>query len=72
MSVFAVGSADRLFYRLHISCVGLIHFWRMGVWAIPIVISLLTRSACRSLQRSVPHPPTEAPVGTAPGEETRA
>jgi ubiquinol-cytochrome c reductase cytochrome b subunit len=99
--VFAVGSTDRLFYRLHISYVGQIDFWRFGVWVIPIVVFFLTRSACRSLQRSEIHPlrawqgsvvrrlddgravvvaespdrtaarPTEPPVGTAPGEETR-
>ena len=60
--VFAVGSTDRLFYRLHISYVGQIDFWRFGVWVIPIVIFFLTRSATR---------PTEPLVGTAAREETR-
>lgn len=29
--IFAGGSTDRLFYRLHISYPGQIHFWRIGV-----------------------------------------
>jgi ubiquinol-cytochrome c reductase cytochrome b subunit len=54
--IFAVGSTDRLFFRLHISYVAQIHFWRVGVWVLPIIIFFLTRSACRSLQRSDAHP----------------
>ena len=54
--IFAVGSTDRLFYRLHISYTAQIHFWRAGVWVLPIVVFFLTRSACRSLQRSERHP----------------
>ena len=54
--VFAVGSTDRLFYRLGISYTGQIHFWRVGVFVLPILVFLLTRSACRSLQRSGAHP----------------
>jgi ubiquinol-cytochrome c reductase cytochrome b subunit len=54
--VFAVGSTDRLFYRLHISYQGQIDFWRIGVWVLPIVVFFITRSACRSLQRSKTHP----------------
>jgi ubiquinol-cytochrome c reductase cytochrome b subunit len=54
--IFAVGSTDRLFFRLHISYVAQIHFWRVGVWVLPIMIFFLTRSACRSLQRTGAHP----------------
>ena len=54
--VFAVGSTDRLFYRLHISYTAQIHFWRVGIWVLPIIVFLLTRSVCRSLQRSGAHP----------------
>ena len=54
--VFAVGSTDRIFYRLGISYTAQIHFWRVGVWIIPIVVFFVTRSACRSLQRSGAHP----------------
>jgi ubiquinol-cytochrome c reductase cytochrome b subunit len=54
--VFAVGSTDRLFYRLHISYSAQIHFWRVGVWVLPILVFFLTRSACRSLRRSEAHP----------------
>jgi ubiquinol-cytochrome c reductase cytochrome b subunit len=54
--IFAVGSTDRLFYRLGISYTGQIHFWRVGVWVIPVIVFLATRSVCRSLQRSGAHP----------------
>jgi ubiquinol-cytochrome c reductase cytochrome b subunit len=54
--VFAVGSTDRLFYRLDISYTAQIHFWRVGVWVLPIIVFFITRSACRSLQRSQAHP----------------
>ena len=54
--VFAVGSTDQLFYRLSISYTAQIHFWRVGVWVLPMIVFLITRSACRSLQRSEAHP----------------
>jgi quinol---cytochrome-c reductase cytochrome b subunit len=54
--IFAVGSTDRLFFRLHISYSAQIHFWRVGVWVLPIIVFFLTRSVCRSLQRSHSHP----------------
>jgi ubiquinol-cytochrome c reductase cytochrome b subunit len=54
--IFAVGSTDRLFYRLGISYSGQIHFWRVGVFVLPVVIFFLPRSACRTLQRSASHP----------------
>jgi ubiquinol-cytochrome c reductase cytochrome b subunit len=54
--IFAVGSTDRLFYRLGISYSGQIHFWRVGVFVLPVLIFFLTRSACRALQRSAAHP----------------
>jgi ubiquinol-cytochrome c reductase cytochrome b subunit len=56
VTVFAVGSTDRLFYRLHISYSGQIHFWRVGVWAVPVVVFLVTRAACRSLRATDAHP----------------
>jgi ubiquinol-cytochrome c reductase cytochrome b subunit len=54
--VFAVGSTDRLFYRLDISYTAQIHFWRVGIWVLPIIIFFLARSACLALQRSEAHP----------------
>jgi ubiquinol-cytochrome c reductase cytochrome b subunit len=54
--IFAVGSTDRLFYRLHISYPAQIHFWRVGVWVLPIIVFFVTRAVCRSLQRSGAHP----------------
>jgi ubiquinol-cytochrome c reductase cytochrome b subunit len=54
--VFAVGSTDRIFYQLHIPYTAQIHFWRVGIWILPIIVFFLTRSACRSLQRSGAHP----------------
>jgi ubiquinol-cytochrome c reductase cytochrome b subunit len=54
--IFAIGSTDRLFVRLDISYKAQIHFWRVGVWVIPIIVFFITRSACRSLRRSEAHP----------------
>ena len=54
--VFAVGSTDRIFYRLGISYTTQIHVWRVGIWVLPIVVFFVTRSACRSLQRTGSHP----------------
>jgi ubiquinol-cytochrome c reductase cytochrome b subunit len=54
--IFAVGATDRVFYRLHIDYVGEIHFWRAGVWILPIVVFFVTRSAARALARSDARP----------------
>ena len=54
--IFAVGSTDRLFYRLHISYTAQIHFWRAGVWILPIAVFFIVRSAARALRRSDAHP----------------
>jgi ubiquinol-cytochrome c reductase cytochrome b subunit len=54
--VFAVGSTDRLFYRMHISYSAQIHFWRVGIWVLPIIVFFITRAACRALKRSEGHP----------------
>ncbi len=54
--VFAVGSTDQIFVRLHISYTAQIQFWRVGIWVLPIVVFFATRSACRALKRSETHP----------------
>jgi len=54
--VFAVGSTDRLFYRMHISYSAQIHFWRVGIWVLPIIVFFITRAVCRALKRSEGHP----------------
>ena len=54
--VFYVGSTDRIFYRLDISYTAQIHFWRVGVFVLPLIVFFLTRSICRALQRSGTHP----------------
>jgi ubiquinol-cytochrome c reductase cytochrome b subunit len=54
--VFAVGSTDRLFFRLHISYQQQIHFWRVGVWVLPILVFFATRHFCLVLKRSETHP----------------
>ena len=54
--IFAVGSTDRLFYSLHISYPAQIHFWRVGVWVLPIIVFFAARAVCRSLQRTEAHP----------------
>jgi hypothetical protein len=70
--IFAGGSTDRLFYRLHISYPGQIHFWLIGVCDSDtdllhdeerVVIG-------ESPDRTEPQP-AEQPVDTAPGEESR-
>jgi ubiquinol-cytochrome c reductase cytochrome b subunit len=54
--IFAVGATDRVFFRLHISYVGEIHFWRIGVWVLPIIMFFVTRSGARTLARSEARP----------------
>jgi ubiquinol-cytochrome c reductase cytochrome b subunit len=54
--VFAVGSTDRIFYRLHISYTAQIDFWRVGIWVLPVLVFFATRSGARALQRSEAHP----------------
>jgi ubiquinol-cytochrome c reductase cytochrome b subunit len=54
--IFAVGATDRVYYRLHISYVGEIHFWRIGVWVLPIVVFVITRAVARALRRSEARP----------------
>jgi ubiquinol-cytochrome c reductase cytochrome b subunit len=54
--VFAVGSTDRIFYRLGISYSAQIDFWRIGIWVLPVIVFFAVRSACRSLQLSDAHP----------------
>jgi ubiquinol-cytochrome c reductase cytochrome b subunit len=54
--VFAVGSTDRIFYRLHVSYTAQIHFWRIGIWVLPVLVFFITRSGARALQRSGAHP----------------
>ena len=54
--IFAVGSTDRIFYRLHVSYTAQIHFWRAGIWVLPIIVFFITRSAGRALRRSEAHP----------------
>jgi ubiquinol-cytochrome c reductase cytochrome b subunit len=54
--IFVVGSTDRIFLALHVAYTGMIHFWRIGVWALPIIIFFITRSGARALKRSEAHP----------------
>jgi ubiquinol-cytochrome c reductase cytochrome b subunit len=54
--VFAVGSTDQIFYHLHISYTAQIHFWRAGIWVLPIIVFLVVRSGARALARSDAHP----------------
>ena len=42
MIIFAVGSTDRLFFRLGISYTAQIHFWRVGIWVLPVIIFAIT------------------------------
>ncbi|HET9721253.1 MAG TPA: cytochrome bc complex cytochrome b subunit [Solirubrobacteraceae bacterium] len=100
-AIYAAGSDDRIFYRLHINYTTQIHFWEAAIWVVPVVVFLVTRGVCKSLQRSSAHPlrawqgeivrrrpdgsietlalsedrleapPSQPPVGTLPGKETR-
>jgi ubiquinol-cytochrome c reductase cytochrome b subunit len=54
--IFAIGAADRVYYRLHISYTVMIKFWRGAVWLVPVVAFLVTWRICRSLQKSGTHP----------------
>jgi ubiquinol-cytochrome c reductase cytochrome b subunit len=54
--IFAIGAADRVYYRLHVSYTAMIHFWRAGVWVAPILVFFFTRNTCRALQRRRAHP----------------
>ncbi|HEY2439503.1 MAG TPA: cytochrome b N-terminal domain-containing protein [Solirubrobacteraceae bacterium] len=54
--VFVVGSTDRIFFRLHVPYTGMIDFWRIGVWVLPIIVFFITRSAAGGLKRSEMHP----------------
>ncbi len=96
--IFAIGSTDRLFFRMGIDYKAQIHFWRIGVWVRRSSSSSSSGASAGRLQRSGAHPlrawqgavvrrgpdgsveiveadadrptarPSEAPVGTAPGE----
>jgi ubiquinol-cytochrome c reductase cytochrome b subunit len=54
--IFAIGAADRVYYRLHISYTVMIKYWRGATWAVPVVVFLITYTICRSLQKSRVHP----------------
>jgi ubiquinol-cytochrome c reductase cytochrome b subunit len=55
-TIFAIGAADRVYYRLHISYTVMIKYWRGATWLVPVVVFLITWSICRSLQKSGSHP----------------
>jgi quinol---cytochrome-c reductase cytochrome b subunit len=55
-TIFAIGAADRVYYRLHISYTVMIKYWRAATWAIPVVVFLIAWSICRSLRDSQVHP----------------
>jgi ubiquinol-cytochrome c reductase cytochrome b subunit len=54
--IFMIGSTDRLFFRLDISYTAQIHFWRGGVWGVPILVFGITLAICRWLRRTDEHP----------------
>jgi ubiquinol-cytochrome c reductase cytochrome b subunit len=53
---FAVGSFDRIAYRLWIGYEGQIWVWRVAWWVLPALAYLLVKRICRELQRSDSHP----------------
>jgi ubiquinol-cytochrome c reductase cytochrome b subunit len=54
--IFSIGAADRVYYRLNISYTAMIHFWRAGVWVVPIIVFFFTRRLCQTLQQRQAHP----------------
>jgi hypothetical protein len=46
--IFMIGSTDRLFFRLGISYTAQIHFWRAGVWGLPLIVFALALWISRS------------------------
>jgi ubiquinol-cytochrome c reductase cytochrome b subunit len=54
--IFSVGAADRVYYRLNISYTAMIHFWRVGVWVVPIIVFFVTRRLCQTLKARHAHP----------------
>ncbi len=55
-TIFAIGVADRVYYRLHISYTVMIEYWRAASWLVPAIAFLVTWRICRSLQKSGSHP----------------
>jgi ubiquinol-cytochrome c reductase cytochrome b subunit len=53
---FAVGSFDRISYRLWIGYEGQIWVWRVLWWVLPIVVYRIVKRVCRQLQASDAHP----------------
>jgi ubiquinol-cytochrome c reductase cytochrome b subunit len=54
--IFAAGSLDRIFFRLHFSYVGQVHFWRAAIWIVPVIVYFVVRAWARALSRSRMHP----------------
>jgi ubiquinol-cytochrome c reductase cytochrome b subunit len=50
--IFFAGSADRIYVLLGISYVGQIWAYRAMVFAVPIIVLVVTRKACLALQRA--------------------
>jgi ubiquinol-cytochrome c reductase cytochrome b subunit len=49
VTVFALGSLDRVYYRLGIPYEGEVWFWRFGAVLLPVLIFFLTRRVAREL-----------------------
>lgn len=55
-TVFAAGSADRLFFQFGFSYEGAIWFFRGAFFVVPLVVYVLTRRICTRLARTDAHP----------------
>ncbi len=53
---FAVGSFDRIAFRLWIGYEGQIWVWRVLWFVLPVLVYLVTKRVCRDLQHSEGHP----------------
>jgi ubiquinol-cytochrome c reductase cytochrome b subunit len=55
-AAFFSGSTDRIFFRLGISYVGQVWFWRVAGWIAPFVVFYIVKRICEELRRTETHP----------------
>ena len=56
ITVFAAGSADRLFFQFGFGYEGAIWFFRGAFFVVPVLAYVLTRRICTQLARAEAHP----------------
>ena len=48
--IFMAGASDRVLVFLHVSYVGQVHFYRVAIWIVPVVLGLLAWRLCLALK----------------------